>query len=143
MAPPSGPDADWVSTYLQVVASLFIFGVGFPALLMQTVMSERVPHALRKPALLRWLFYASVIAPAAVTLVLAWAFDKCEDQGNVLDVLMSTVQWRAWIPPVRYDHLIGAGLMTFTIVCIVSVTLVLLRYRREQVLGRLTRQCAR
>jgi hypothetical protein len=82
-----------------------------------------------------------LFAPVLLTLGLVWVFDRCEDQGNAVAVLMRLVQQSVRIPDPRYDHLMGAFLMTLTIACMLAAGSITVLFRRDSVLGSLTKQC--
>jgi hypothetical protein len=145
MTTDSGLDVSWVAVYLQLAVSILVFLVGFPAVLMPLIVSEGVRVVFRK-RVRAWMavIYLCGAVPTVITLVLIWYFDICEDKPNVLTLLMElSARVYPHVPNPRYDHLIGAILITVAILSMTVIVLVLPLFQRDRVLRQLARQCKR
>lgn len=113
----------WTGVYLQVAAAVLIFAVGFPALVMQAIISEDVRMVVhRQRRYYKWGAYG-VLLYAATAVFLIWLTNpRSPATGQAADLL-------------------GGIALTLDVVLVIPFWYLQTQYRRDRILAFLTKKC--
>jgi hypothetical protein len=122
----------WTGTYLQIAVSVLVFGLGVPALVLQTMVSESVRDVARR----RWRggrwAQLLVLASVAISLCMVWSVPQCD---------VSTSWVRTLVGPLS---LFTADLMiSFAILGVSAIWWLQSSYRSERMIVHVEQLCRR
>ncbi len=130
----------WAAVYLEVVVAILVFGVGLPALILQTIVSDDIRRVAERHGLVRNRTSVVCICIALVAaLLLVWLLHPyATTPGAPPQIPVRNLPWGDTERSVYY---LANSLVTVVLFTAVVFWLLQISYRRSSLAGHIQKEC--
>lgn len=127
----------WAGVYLQIFASIFIFGLGIPSIILQVVVDDDLRRVIQKHKIGHALSTKFMWGALGLIFLIIWYFHPCDSKSFYLNI-----KFLAWLNPLLELFKFNSG---FIASALLSLSFIMLfyfwefqeNYRRKNVVEKL------